>query len=123
MLIFKIEYEQTWIEKTLYYRFWLFYWHRAEYYPDLECRYNSYRTQVAWTFLVIGNGKKLEDSNVCGRVTGDDSDIEFVKIANIVPTKRYGVWKTALKMFLNEQSKEEVLDYLKTEAVAEVLSR
>lgn len=122
MVIFKIEYEQTWIGKALYYRFWLllyplpfFFW--AQY---LECRYTSCRTQVAWNFLV--NYKK-HDSNIWGRVTGDDSDIEFVKIANIVPTKRYGVWKTALKMFLNEQSKEEVLDYLKTEAVAEVLSR
>ena len=54
---------------------------------------------------------------------GEDNERLLFKIVDILSTKGYSVWKNALKMFSDGKSKEEVLDYLKTEAVAEVLSK
>lgn len=124
----RITYDQSWITyKTpvLYCRFWLKVFNGFEMVCPhggfFEGVWGTYQIKVSKAFLL--NGKKGYDSEIYGEVKGSELDIDYLKIANIIPTKRYGVWKKALKMFSDGKSKKDILDYLKTEAVAEVLSK
>ena len=84
--------------------------------------FNSAKMQVATKFLVDGKRCKLSDTRNF-QFKADEKDVEFFKVAKILPARKWKKWHHALGIFKSKRDKNKVLEYLQTEAVAEKLSQ
>lgn len=91
--------------------------------PTINGGHMTYKIQTAKKFLIDGKYCKLRDNATTHVFKADGLDIEFFKVAEILPGTNSKVWKTARAMLNNKKDRERVLEYLQTEAVAEVLSK
>ena len=84
---------------------------------------NSAKMRVVTKFLTDGKKCKFLYYPSQFRFKGDEKDAEFFKLAVILSARKWKIWNHALEIFKSSRDKDNVLEYLQTEAVAEKLSQ
>lgn len=92
-------------------------------YDTINGVFNSAKMCVATKFLMDGKKCKIEISHPEIILKGNEKDVEFFKVAKTLPARKWKIWHHALEIFKSTRDKDKVLEYLQTEAVAEVLSK
>jgi len=78
---------------------------------------NSFRSLVVYKFLF--DGKRVEITEYGLTSECDELDEEFLRLAKAVPPKDWRFWSEIYKMLYKEgKNKKEILDYMKTQAIA-----
>jgi len=76
----------------------------------------SWRSNALYRFCFDGKTVKIDDNGMS--VECDKLDEEFLRLAKVVPTSDYGVWRQVYEMLGSGKDRGEVLEFLRTYAIA-----
>jgi len=81
----------------------------------------SWKTRAILELIADGKQVQIEDSSYF-KFKCSDLEKEFLKIAKRIPVTEWGLWRKIVNKLAEGQSKQEVLNWVMTEAIARGLT-